>query len=43
MIYFCTQGELIITNTFYQHEDMRKYVREIKSRNERSIIDDALK
>ena len=39
LINFCIVNELIIPNTFYQHEDIHKYTREVRSRNERSIID----
>ena len=39
LINFCILNELIIANTFYQHKDIHKYTREVKSRNERSIID----
>lgn len=39
MLQYCTLNNLIITNTFYQHRDIHKYTREIKQRNEKSIID----
>lgn len=39
LIDFCLQNELIITNTFYQHKSIHMYTREMKSRNERSVID----
>lgn len=39
LIDFCLLNNLIITNTFYKHKDIHKYTREVKSRNEKSIID----
>lgn len=39
MLDFCIINRLIITNTFFEHKDIHKYTREIKSRNEKSIID----
>lgn len=39
LIRFCIDNDLIITNTFYKHKDIHKYTREVKSRNEKSIID----
>lgn len=39
LINFCIANELIVTNTFYQHKELHKYTREVKSRNEKSIID----
>jgi Reverse transcriptase (RNA-dependent DNA polymerase)/Endonuclease-reverse transcriptase len=39
LINFCILNQLIVTNTFYQHKDIHKYTREVKSRGERSIID----
>lgn len=39
IIDFCIQNNMVIMNTFFQHKDIHKYTREVKSRNERSIID----
>lgn len=39
LIQFCIENQLIVTNTFYEHKDIHKYTREVKSRKERSIID----
>jgi len=36
-------NELIITNKIFQHKDIYEYTRETKSRNERPIIDYALR
>ena len=35
---FCILNELIIANTFFQHNDIHQYTREVKSRNDKSII-----
>lgn len=39
LISFCVNNNLIVTNTFYKHKDIHKFTREVKSRNEKSIID----
>lgn len=39
LIEFCMVNNLIITNTFFAHKDIHKYTREVKSRDEKSIID----
>lgn len=39
VIDFCIENNLLVMNTFYRHKDVHKYTREVKSRNERSIID----
>lgn len=39
IIDFCMQNDLVVMNSFFQHRDVHKYTREVKSRNERSIID----
>lgn len=36
---FCTLHNIIVSNTFYKYKDIYKYIREVKTRNERSIID----
>ena len=42
LINFYMLNELIMTNTFYQHKDLHKCTREVRNRNERSIIDRVL-
>lgn len=39
IIDFCIQNNMLVMNTFFQHKDVHKYTREVKSRGERSIID----
>ncbi|XP_072384366.1 uncharacterized protein [Diabrotica undecimpunctata] len=39
IIDICRENNLIIMNTFFKHKDVHKYIREVKSRGERSIID----
>ncbi|XP_072403197.1 uncharacterized protein [Diabrotica undecimpunctata] len=39
IIDFCRENDLIIMNSFFQHKDVHKYTREVKSRGEKSIID----
>nr|CAI5845205.1 unnamed protein product [Callosobruchus analis] len=39
LIHFCIENRYAITNTFFKHKDIHRYTREVKSRNERSIID----
>ncbi|XP_044766617.1 craniofacial development protein 2-like [Coccinella septempunctata] len=39
MLDFCLLNDLIITNTLFQHKDIHKYTREVRSRGEKSIID----
>lgn len=39
LINYCVENNLIVTNTFYPHKNIHKYTREVKSRNEKSIID----
>lgn len=39
MLQFCKMQNMIITNTFFKHKDIHKITREVRSRNERSIID----
>ena len=39
LINFCILNDLIVTNTFFQHREIHKYTREVKSRGEKSIID----
>lgn len=39
IIDFCLQNNLLVMNTFFKHKDIHKYTREVKSRNEKSIID----
>ncbi|CAH0558552.1 unnamed protein product [Brassicogethes aeneus] len=39
MLDFCIFHNLIITNTFFERKNIHKYTREVKSRDEKSIID----
>lgn len=39
MLDFCMMHDLIVTDTFFEHKDINKYTREVKSRGEKSIID----
>lgn len=39
MLDFCILHNLIVSNTFFEHKNIHKYTREVKSRNEKSIID----
>lgn len=39
IIDFCIMNNLIVTNSFYEHRDIHKYTREMRSRNEISVID----
>ena len=39
MTNLCKPNELIIAITFSQHKDIHKYTREVKTRNERSVVD----
>src|SRR3978361_301884 len=39
MLDFCMMHNLIVTNTFFEHKDIHKITRQMKSREERSIID----
>lgn len=39
LIDFCIINDLIILNTLFDHKEIHKYTREVKSRNERSLID----
>ncbi|XP_030763520.1 craniofacial development protein 2-like [Sitophilus oryzae] len=39
IIEFCIQNYLLIMNTFFRHKEIHQYTREVKSRNEKSIID----
>ena len=39
LIDFCIMNDLVITNTFYEHKEIHRYTREVRSRGERSIID----
>lgn len=40
--FFCLVNNLIVVNTFYKHKDIRKYTRQMPSRNKKSIIDYSL-
>ncbi|KAK4876876.1 hypothetical protein RN001_009382 [Aquatica leii] len=39
LIDLCVGNYLVITNTKFMHKDIHKYTREVRSRNENSIID----
>ncbi|KAK4878322.1 hypothetical protein RN001_010828 [Aquatica leii] len=39
LIDLCVGNDLVITNTKFMHKDIHKYTREVRSRNEKSIID----
>lgn len=39
LINFCILNDMIVANTFFQHKEIHKYTREVKSRGEKSIID----
>lgn len=39
MLDFCLLHDLVITNSFFQHKNIHKFTREVKSREEKSIID----
>ena len=39
LIQFCIENQLIICNTFFEHKNIHKFTREVKSRGEKSIID----
>lgn len=39
LIHFCEENNLMIMNTFFKHKEIHSYTREVKSRNEKSIID----
>ncbi|KAK4879078.1 hypothetical protein RN001_007224 [Aquatica leii] len=39
LIDLCVGNDLVITNTKFMHKEIHKYTREVRSRNEKSIID----
>lgn len=39
LIEYCSRNNLIITNSFFQHKKIHTITREVKSRNERSILE----
>lgn len=39
LLQLCIENDLVVTNSKFQHKEIHKYTREVKSRQEKSIID----